>query len=78
VRRRDVIKYVANKLGRTHFDPSRKKDEQAFRILDAAMNSSVIVDKRLVYFELLSIGQAVAQSSDADKLRNLIAEKTRP
>jgi hypothetical protein len=41
------------------------------------MNSSVIVDKRLVYFELLSIGQAVAQSPDADKLRDLIAEKTR-
>jgi hypothetical protein len=73
VSRRHVIKYVANKLGGDHFDPMRKKDERAYQILDNAMNAAQILDKRLVYFELLSIGQALAQSGDAKKLRRLIS-----
>jgi hypothetical protein len=72
VSRRHVIKYVANKLGGDHFDPARRKDEQAYKILDDAMNAAQVLDQRLVYFELLSIGQAVAQSADAKKLRGLI------
>jgi hypothetical protein len=73
VSRRHVIKYVANKLGGDHFDPARTKDEHAYKILDNAMNDAQVLDKRLVYFELLSIGQAIAQSPDAEKLRGLIA-----
>jgi hypothetical protein len=73
VNRRNVIQYVANKLGGAHFDVRRKKDEEAYRLLDKVINTFEITERRSVYFELLSIGQALAQSSDAKKLRGLIA-----
>lgn len=34
VRRREIVKYVANKMGGAHFDPKRKKGEEVYGLLD--------------------------------------------
>jgi len=72
ISRRHVIKYVTNKLGGAHLDTSRdkRKDDAIFSLLDIVQNHFTILDKPAVYFELLSIGQAVIHSSDIDKLIN--------
>jgi hypothetical protein len=68
-----VIKYVANKKGGAHFDFKRKKDEAAYRLLDKVTEEGyALTDKDAVYFELLSIGQALAGSAHATRLRRLI------
>lgn len=36
ISRHSLVKYIANKLGGVHFDPSRKSDDHDFRSLDAA------------------------------------------
>lgn len=72
IKRREVITYVANKLGGTHFDPTRRADERAYFLLDDVLGDIRIADRRAPYLELLSIGQAVAASSDARELRSLI------
>jgi hypothetical protein len=74
VNRRNVIQYIANKRGGAHFDMSRKKDEEAYRLLDKVMNAFQVAEHRSVFFELLAIGQAVAQSPDAKHLRDLDPE----
>jgi hypothetical protein len=71
--RRDVIKYVRNKLGGTHFDDKRENGEEAYAMLDSVTKGKFeVLEKRAVYFELLSIGQAVAASPDTKTLRGLI------
>ena len=74
VGRRNVIEYVANKRGGVQVDVSRKKDGQAYRLLDRVIDASQIAEQRSVFFELLAIGQAVAQSPDAKHLRDLDPE----
>ena len=68
----DVIKYVANKLGGNHFDPRRKEDEDNYRLLDAVRERIHVLEKDVVYYELLSIGQAVVNSSDVSNLRQVL------
>lgn len=67
--RRQLVKYVANKLGGAHHDTSRSPQNQAERVyiaLDALVeNDARVADLEAVYFELLSIGQAIAHSDDA-------------
>ena len=58
VKRREVIQYVANKLGGVHYDTQRS--ESAFAALDTASVRINILGKNPVYFELLSIGQLLA------------------
>jgi hypothetical protein len=66
VRRRRVIDYVANKVGGAHLDQTRDPIRDLdFVLLDN--NQSDFFGKPGVYFELLSIGQAVARSEDAKK-----------
>jgi hypothetical protein len=73
--RRDVVKYVANKLGGAHFDTRRKTDEHTYRLLDAAMKAAQIGERRLVYFELLSIGQALANAEDTRRFREEVRRR---
>jgi hypothetical protein len=74
VSRQKVIQYIALKKGGAHPpDPSRRKDEEAYRLLDKVLDSYQVAEQRSVFFELLSIGQAVARSPDAKKLRALIS-----
>jgi hypothetical protein len=68
VQRRMLVKYVADALGGTHFVTSRtrKKTGKIYSLLDRAAEKFRYEDKNLVYFELLSIGQAIAKSSDVN------------
>jgi hypothetical protein len=74
VSRRNVIQYMANKRGGAHSDVSRKKDEEAYRLLDRVIDTFPIADQRSVFLELVAIGQAIAQSPDAKHLRDLDPE----
>jgi len=69
INRRQLINYVANKLGGAHFDSGREGLEEGnfFSLLDKAMQFK-FVDKDPVYFELLSIGQVFVASKDIDTL----------
>jgi hypothetical protein len=76
ISRQHVVQYVSNKLGGAHFDPDRNmqdKVERLFAALDQAGARYFILEKPAVYFELLSIGQVVAQSEDAHRLIELAA-----
>jgi len=66
VPRRVLIKYVCNKLGGAHFDTKRDYTPEGtlFRRLDYVGDKITLVDKRIVYFELLSIGQTLARADD--------------
>ena len=67
VSRRVLIKFVANKLGGAHHDAKRneKVEGSLFRLLDAVIQERIkIANKDAVYFELLSIGQALVRSPD--------------
>lgn len=68
IKREQVIKYVANKKGGVHLDTSRKKDEEAYRLLDQADNGMLIAGKKTLYLELLSIWQALTSSNDIERL----------
>lgn len=75
VSRRLLIKYISNKLGGAHYDPKRSLDEPVFSLLDSARERIQILDKPAVYFELLSIGQALAITPDIGKFLSVV-EKT--
>jgi hypothetical protein len=65
VSRRDVVKYVANKLGGAHLDFSRTEEKSAaLRSMEARFK---YFGKNAVYFELLSIGQLIAQSASVQR-----------
>ncbi len=65
ISRNDVVKYVANKLGGTHLDFSRTDQKSAaLQSMEARFN---YLGKNGVYFELLSIGQLIAQSASAQQ-----------
>lgn len=66
VKRGHVIKYVANKLGGSHYDDRRatKGDEAVYANLDEVAGFAVLNGFPLVYWELLSIGQNLLRSPD--------------
>jgi hypothetical protein len=70
VKRRHVIQYVANKLGGVHLDFKRDSSndlERKFIILDSIPSNIEIAEKKIIYLELLSIGQCVAHAADTEK-----------
>jgi hypothetical protein len=69
IKREEVIKYVANKLGGAHYD--ERRSESAFAALDNAAGLIDFLGKNAVYFELLSIGQLVAKAPDVVALRKV-------
>jgi hypothetical protein len=69
VTRRDVIKYVANKLGGVHLDSSRNsKSDLGYIALDTARNGVRIANLDSVYAELTAIGQHFSQSTEIESL----------
>jgi hypothetical protein len=76
VSRLQLVLYVAHKKGGAHLDHTRKKDEQAYCALDAAIESGLWFGaspagqpgqehgKNPVYLKLLSIGQNLTNSPD--------------
>lgn len=84
ITRRDVIKYIANKLGGNHFDSSRnivtQEDEnliKKYKKLDKISNLN-LTNLKTVYFELLSIVQCLFLSEDIKKLISKIKEVISP
>ena len=70
IKRREIITYVANKLGGAHFD--RGRQEQTHSLLEQNFNAFTIdIDSvrglNGIYFELLSIGQCISNSPDVQK-----------
>ncbi len=75
INRRQLIKYVANKLGGTHVDfrrnPSIDADKK-YIVLDSTPNNLEIGEKKAVYLELLAIGQSIAKTSDIEKFISMV------
>lgn len=66
ISRREIIKYVANKLGSAHYDTRR--DDSISAVLSRVSRQFDLFGKDAVYFELLSTGQHVAKSPDVQRL----------
>jgi len=68
ITRRILIQYIANKLGGAHLDQKRLKGEREFILLDRIHKDAKLVfaGKPLIYYELLSIGQSLSESSDIE------------
>lgn len=67
IKRRELIQYVANKIGGLHYDESRKGTDTAFKALDSlpqqiVWNAAGGFDLR--YYEMLAVGQLVVTSPD--------------
>lgn len=83
ITRKEVIRYVANKLGGAHFDADRnRRGDDRLALLDRLANTYLeITDKRplnAVYIELLSIAEYLAESSDASRFRLAFQRTPRP
>jgi hypothetical protein len=70
VKRRELIKYYANKLGGVHLSSNVRRSEEKLvkRINKLGNIVTAIAEMDSMYFELLSIGQAVGKSEDLAKL----------
>ena len=73
VSREDLIKYVANKLGGVHYDPSRGgRLRLKFIALDMVRKKSKLMHLDGVYFEFLATARHLVDSpSIANLLRSL-------
>lgn len=74
--RRVLLKYVFHKIGGDHFDPSRgtSDEDRLYRLLDHGNDELRVGDRRSVYAELLSTGNAVVASDDVKALYRRIGE----
>lgn len=81
VTRRELVKYFAHYLGGVHMSPKVMKKEQdmvrRIRRIETIVMQSYILNKDLLHFELLSIGQAVGSAGDfkrlSDEIRSRVA-----
>ena len=74
ISRREIIQYVTNKKGGVHIDFKRNRQiDKKFKLIDESY-SLAMVDKNYIYYELLSIGQLLANSDDAKLFVNKALE----
>ena len=73
ISRRHLVKFVANKLGGAHYDKGERRAREDIA-LDTLLNKS-IVDKSIIFYELLSIGHQFVHSADICKLIAKIEKK---
>ena len=83
VSRRDLIRYVTNKLGGVHFDSTRnKKADAKLELLDKLMATKITAGGKepinLIYVELLSIMEFLSGSGDAARFRDTFARVAEP
>jgi len=77
VTRRDLIRYVANKLGGAHTDKRRdtaRPLDAIFKLLDEIFQTTQVAGKNAIYYELLSIGQSMIRSEDINRLSQKLGE----
>jgi hypothetical protein len=63
VKRRDVVAYVANKLGGVHYD-ERRHEGHVFAALDRVLDAATIGGFSPVHWELLAVGQLLLRSPE--------------
>jgi hypothetical protein len=66
IKRDDVIRFVANKLGGSHYDQRRASPIEA--AMEKALNYEV-AGRGSLYYELLTVGQTLASSPSIARLR---------
>lgn len=69
--RTEIIKYIANKKGGTHYELNERKMAR-MRHLEEAKDDYSMLDKNAPFFEFLSIGQIIVKSKYTDKLKKKI------
>lgn len=72
ITRLEVVKYFANTKGGAHLHLSsrgRKREEELVKHVSRAEGRIVAFQRDGLYFELMSIGQAVAKAPDIRRLR---------
>lgn len=81
ITRRDVLAYVANKLGGAHYDTGReRRGDERYRLLDNQLAIYTPEGKPPTSFpfvELLAIAETIAESSDAARFRHEYAKMQR-
>lgn len=65
IKRNDVVQFVANKLGGAHYDTDRQKPDAAAL---SRLEAYAVAGRNAVYYELLGIGQALADSESCGLL----------
>jgi hypothetical protein len=66
ITRRDIVRYVANKLGGVHLDTKRNEiKDMGFLALDRVRNGVRVIDLDAVYAEMTAIGQQFAKAIDS-------------
>lgn len=69
ISRRTLVKYIANKLGGVHLDPDRdlsNEEERKYRLLDTVRVERATANRPSIYYEYLSVGQALIKSPDIE------------
>jgi hypothetical protein len=77
IARRQLIKYIANKLGGIHIDFRRDNaspEDRQYILLDSIPDNIEVAGKKPLYYELLSIGQCVAKADDTEKFISIVKE----
>lgn len=76
ISRRDIVSYFANVAGGVHLGPAKHSKQQTYALIDELLNKvgADIMDG--LFFELLSIGQAVGRSEDLKGLVEKIRSST--
>jgi hypothetical protein len=76
ISRRDIVTYFANVGGGVHLGPAKPSKQQTYALIDELLNKvgADIMDG--VFFELLSIGQAIGHSDDLNRLVAAIRKAT--
>lgn len=64
ISRSRLLGYISNKLGGVHFDPKRREKHNDYKLLDKAHSEVVINGTPTIYYELLSLGEALLNSGD--------------
>lgn len=80
ISRQDVIQYVANKVGGVHSDSRRQGAQGArFKLLDRPVAIIEVGGRKtnFAFAELLSIGEFLAESGDADRYRRAFRKADR-
>ena len=72
ISRRQLIKHVANRMGGVHAGDSGKQDAMITTLLDSAHEVWCLAEKSVVYYELLSIGQALVRAPDIVNFCNVV------
>lgn len=85
IKRAEVIKYVANKLGGAHYDGKKRRDKEVYTLLDEICVSRFTFGgefdetkpmspkggKNPIYMEMLSFGQNIVNSPDIQKFMTI-------